>query len=199
MPDPSTLGAMALFALTTAITPGPVNVICAISGGQFGFWRSSGFVTGATLCFVALLLALGSGVVAGTGWVESASTPMTWLGAGYLLWLAWRISGAGTLDASGDDRKNPSFREGALAQGINPKAWFVSLAATTTFVLPLPDRTTGLIVFALLYLVICWLSLAVWVWLGSKLAASWGRGFNRAMALLLVLSVGWMLVGLTGG
>ncbi len=193
MPDPSILFAMALFALTTSATPGPVNIIGAMSGAHYGLGASLAFVTGATVIFVALLLALGTGAIAGIGWIEVLAKPLTWIGAAYLIWLAWRIAGSdgpGQMESAG---KRPGFMDGIMVQGLNPKAWFVIMSALTTFVLPLTARGTGLIAFAGLYLVICWLLLAAWAWFGAALSHRAGRGFNRLMALLLVMAVLWML------
>lgn len=68
-------------------------------------------------------------------------------------------------------------------------------SSLSTFVLPLADRETGLIVFAALFGAICWLSLALWAWGGTRVGQSRMRLFNRLMALALAGSVVWMLAG----
>lgn len=55
---------MALFALATSATPGPVNVLSAMSGARFGIWLSLPYVLGATTSFVAILVGLGMGLQA---------------------------------------------------------------------------------------------------------------------------------------
>ena len=47
--------------------------------------------------------------------------------------------------------------------------------------------------FALLFGAICWLSLAAWAWGGARIGQRQMRLFNRAMAVVLALSVLWML------
>lgn len=193
MPDLSVALAMGLFAITTSASPGPVNIVCAMTGARHGVARALPFVTGATLCFVAQLVGLGTGTIAGVGWVERVSAPLSWLGAAYLLWLAWRLAGAPAPAMESDAAGRPSFWDGVVIQGLNPKAWLVVVSALATFVLPLDNRAGGLALFAGLYLAICWLSLAGWVVMGAQIPPAYGRLFNRAMALLLVASVLWML------
>lgn len=193
MPPPETLLAMAGFALAASATPGPVNLIGAMTGARHGMRRALRFVSGATACFLLLFFIFGSGVLAGTGWVLRLAQPMTWIGAAYLLWMAWGLlRDDGRL--SEDNRGQvPGFWAGAMVQGLNPKAWLAVISSLSTFVLPLEDRRMGMMVFALLFGAICWLSLAAWAWGGARIGQRQMRLFNRAMAVVLALSVLWML------
>lgn len=195
MPAPETLLAMAVFALATSASPGPVNLIGAMSGARFGPRRALPFVSGATFCFLALLLILGLGLTTGTGWIEALARPMTLAGSAWLLWLAWRLARSGEGAGAETATTPPGFWAGVAVQGLNPKAWLVVISSLSTFVLPLADRLAGLAVFSAIFAAVCWLSLAAWAWGGARLGRLAPRGFNRAMALLLALSVAWMLAG----
>lgn len=193
IPSVETLAAMAGFALATSATPGPVNVICAMTGARAGTRRALPFVTGATVCFVALLLALGGGILAGTGWIDQLALPMTLAGSGYLLWMAFGLLLEGGATRRGKVGRLPGFWSGVAVQGLNPKAWLVVVSALSTFVLPLQDRQAGLAAFAAIFAVLCWASLAVWAWSGAQIPARYIHLFNRVMALALAISVAWML------
>lgn len=193
IPSLETLAAMAGFALATSATPGPVNVICAMTGARAGTRRALPFVTGATVCFVALLLALGGGILAGTGWIDPLALPMTLAGSGYLLWMAFGLLLEGGARGRGEVGRLPGFWSGVAVQGLNPKAWLVVVSALSTFVPPLQDRQAGLAAFAAIFAVVCWASLAVWAWSGAQIPARYIRLFNRVMALALATSVVWML------
>jgi threonine/homoserine/homoserine lactone efflux protein len=194
MPPFETLAAMAAFALATSATPGPVNIVCAMSGAQSGTRRTLPFVSGATFCFVALSLMLGGGLMAGVGRIDRLAVPMTLAGGGYLLWLASRIARHdGTLGAP-PVASLPGFWSGVTVQGLNPKAWLVVASALSAFVLPLEYRGAGLAAFAMIFFVTCWASLAVWAWVGAPVPRCQIRHLNRAMALALSLSVCWMLM-----
>ena len=133
-------------------------------------------------------------MLAGTGWILALARPMTLIGSAYLLWMAWGLArDDGTVERQ-DLNRAPGFWSGALVQGLNPKAWLAVFSSLSTFVLPLADRVTGLVALAVLFGVICWLSLMLWAWGGTRIGQGRMRLFNRLMALALVLSVAWMIV-----
>lgn len=130
---------IALFGLAAAAswTPGPNNLMLAASGVNFGFRRTVPHMAGISLGFPLMFLAVGLGL----GQVFEASPAlrevMRWGGAALLLWFAWRIATAGGPGSAGGApaRTRPlTFLEAAGFQWINPKAWAMSLAATSQFV-----------------------------------------------------------------
>lgn len=183
---------MALFALATSATPGPVNVLSAMSGARFGVRRSLPYVLGATTSFVAILMLLGLGFREMLGLVERFSLALTLAGAGYMLYLAWRIAAdSGEMSFAATEGARPGFLTGLVTQGLNPKAWIVSLSAITIYVAPHADYSARLAVFGGLFYLICAVSLAAWVVIGAQVARFNGNValFNRVMAALLALSV----------
>ncbi len=183
---------MVLFALATSATPGPVNVLSAMSGARFGVGRSLPYVLGATTSFVAILLVLGFGFEAILGVVERFSLLMSLAGAGYMLYLAWQIAAdRGELSFGELNSPRPGFVTGLVTQGLNPKAWIVSLSAITIYVAPHLDYSARLMTFSVIFYLICAFSLAGWVVIGAQLARFSGNVamFNRAMAGLLAVSV----------
>jgi len=56
---------MTAFALAASISPGPVNLVCLSSGTRYPLSKGLMFVTGATLGFIVLFVAIGLGVYAG--------------------------------------------------------------------------------------------------------------------------------------
>ena len=185
---------MAVFALASSATTGPVNIIGAMTGARFGTRRALPFVSGATFCFLMLFLGFGAGMLAGTAWILALSRPMTLIGGAYLLWLAWGLLRDGGGRAGPALAQPPGFWAGAMVQGLNPKAWLAVLSSLSTFVLPLSDPARGLMVFAILFTAICWGCLALWAWGGAGIGQRWLKGFNQVMAALLALSVVWMLL-----
>lgn len=188
-----TLLAMVGFAFAASATPGPVNIIGAMTGARHGALRALRFVSGATASFLALFVIFGSGMLAGTGWVLALAQPMTLIGSVYLLWMAWGLMRDDGNISPDSAPQVPGFWSGAVVQGLNPKAWLAVFSSLSTFVLPLQDRTIGMAVFTVLFGAICWISLAAWAWGGARIGQSQMRAFNRIMALVLALSVVWML------
>lgn len=196
--DSSTgLLSMAMFALATSITPGPVNVLSFASGARFGVLKSLPYVLGATAGFVGVLLLLGGGAQSVIGFIQAYSTPIALLGAGYMLYLAWRIGTAPGEVSSVGPNARPGLLSGLFTQTSNPKAWFVALSAVSLYVLPHPAPTLQLSVFAVVFFVVCFLSLLVWVVVGAQISRAGfdARIVNRVMAVVLAASVLIMLKG----
>jgi threonine/homoserine/homoserine lactone efflux protein len=194
----SILASMAAFALATSITPGPVNVVALGSGARHGFTASLAHVTGATAGFCLLLVLAGLGLHELLDSWPHATTVVRWAGVVFLLYMAWRLTtDVGEL-GSGDRPARPSLLQGAAMQWLSPKAWLAALAGMGTYASDGDARVMWL--FAAVYFVVCWLSVATWAWAGSRLQ-TWLRVprrmriFNRTMAGMLVLSVAWLAAG----
>lgn len=190
---------MALFALATSITPGPVNIISAMSGARFGTARSLPYVLGATTSFIVILLLLGFGLGSILAVIKASTLPLTIFGSLYMLYLAWRIATAtSSLDLSTQEATCPGFAAGILTQIINPKSWIVSLSAVSLYVGPFDDYRFRLVWFATIFFLICLGSLLTWAYLGSKTARLTGSTtmLNRGMALLLVLAIALIIFDL---
>lgn len=179
---------MAAFALAASISPGPVNVVALGCGAQFGFLASLRHVLGATLGFVVLLVFTGFGLHQVLQQYPILTELIRWAGMAFLVYLAWRLAtDDGRLNVEKSTRA-PSFFRGATMQWLNPKAWLAAVAGMGAFV---ADGQAGLIgLFALIYFVVCYLSVASWAYAGAFLGPYLRnppriRFFNRSMAAML--------------
>lgn len=188
---------MALFSVATSITPGPVNVLCFASGARFGLVRSLPYVLGATSAFVGVLLLLGSGVNTVVDLIQTHAALIAVLGAGYMLYLAWKIGTAGGSLSPEAAASCPGFFSGVITQLSNPKAWFVALSSVSLYVLPHARPVLQLWLFSGIFFMTCSLSLLVWVMLGARISQAGldVQRVNRLMATVLALSVLIMLHG----
>ncbi len=184
----SVIFSMAAFALASSISPGPVNIVSLGCGARHGLRAALPHVTGATLGFILLLLLIGLGLHEVLNQWPLLTQLIRFAGVIFLLYLAYQLaSDDGQLGAA-QEQKVPSALGGALMQWLNPKAWLACLAGMGAFV---ADGDVLMVwVFCLLYLVICWLSLASWAWAGASLhgllkRTAGVRWFNRGMAALL--------------
>ena len=179
---------MAAFALAASITPGPVNVVALGAGAQFGLAVSLRHVMGATVGFVVLLVLTGLGLHEVLKHYPMLVDIIRGAGMAFLVYLAWKLAkDDGRLSVDKPVRL-PSFWHGAAMQWLNPKAWLAAVAGMGAFV---ADGNAQLIgQFALIYFVVCYLSVACWAYAGTLLAG-WLREpqrirlFNRLMAALL--------------
>ncbi|MDD1147650.1 LysE family translocator [Pseudomonas sp. TNT2022 ID357] len=193
----SVVFSMAAFALAASITPGPVNIVALGSGARFGFRASLRHVAGATLGFVLLLVLIGLGLHELLRQWPLLTQGIRLFGVAFLLYMAWKLArDDGRLDADAAARA-PSAWYGALMQWLNPKAWLACVAGMGAFA---ADGDVGLVwLFAGLYLLICYLSIACWAYAGSCLRhylsnPAQMRLFNRCMAALLAASAAYLWV-----
>ncbi len=193
----SLIMSMAAFALATSITPGPVNVVALGSGARFGFAASQKHVAGAALGFTLLLVLIGLGLHEVLVRWPILTQGIQWGGVVFLLYMAYKLTmDDGRLDAQ-DAAVAPSMLYGAIMQWLNPKAWLACVAGMGLFAAD--GDAVRVWQLAAVYLVICYLSVACWSYMGTffRRYLSNARGmrlFNRAMALLLVISVAYLLL-----
>ena len=120
---------MSAFALAASISPGPVNLTCLSSGARYPISRGLRFVTGATLGFIVLFLAIGLGLLAVMEQMPGFEKILTTAGIAFLLYLSYGLfRDDGVLDEAGT-QSAPGFWAGALMQWLNPKAWLATASA----------------------------------------------------------------------
>ncbi|AEV61833.1 lysine transporter LysE [Pseudomonas ogarae] len=184
----------ALFALVTSITPGPNNTMLLASGVNFGFNRTIPHMLGITCGFFSLVLAVGLGLGAVFQTYPLLYTALRYIGAAYLLYLAWKIAHSGPVSESQPGDNTPISYWGAAAfQWVNPKAWIMAIGAISTYT-PLQGYFFNVLVIAAVFALINLPSVSLWVVCGSLLRnllrdRRWLRLFNWGMALLLVASL----------
>jgi threonine/homoserine/homoserine lactone efflux protein len=188
---------MAAFALAASISPGPVNLVCLSSGTRYPITRGLVFVTGATLGFGALFIAVGLGLHSLLTLVPALEKVLGLAGVAFLLYLSLQLARDNGQLPDNAPIKAPGFASGVFMQWLNPKAWLASASGIGAY-------TSGndlqqVIVFASLYLPICWLSLGSWVFAGAYLRRYIRRpmvlaGINRTLAVLLAASCIYLLV-----
>lgn len=123
--------AFALFAVVAAGTPGPSNLMLTATGAKVGMRRGLpclfGVVIGMGLMMFVLAFGLGHAVLAHPGVLRA----LHWIGAAFLLWLAWQIATAGHASAGGS--APVGFVGAAAFQWVNPKSWLVSASAVGAY------------------------------------------------------------------
>lgn len=190
---------VSLFALTTAVTPGPNNTMVMASGANFGFARTLPHMLGIALGFAAMLLVLAFG---GKAIVTDPTFQIVlkWAGIAYLLWLSWKIATAtprlpadSAAARSVERESRPfSFLQAAAFQWVNPKAWIIAAGAVASYALA--GDLAQLLFMAAIFAVAAMLAVVLWTLLGVGAARFLGslqavRRFNMTMAALLVLSL----------
>lgn len=188
---------MAAFALAASISPGPVNLVCLNSGTRYGIKTGLWFVSGATVGFTLLFIAVGLGLYSVLSLVPGFESALHWSGIAFLLYLCVVLLKDDGHVSKAEAKSAPGFMTGAVMQWLNPKAWVASASGIGAFAGGGDLLLT--LVFALIYFPICWLSLSTWVLAGKQLSRyvsepRYMRYLNRAVAALLLASSVYLLL-----
>ena len=185
--------ALLLFSIVSGATPGPNNMMLMASGVNFGVRRSLPHLFGVVLGFALMVALVGFGLDAIFRVAPWLLPAMRWAGAGYLLWLAWRIATAGAVKENARAGAPLGALGAAAFQWINPKGWVMAVSALTTFAVS-ANYALSVIVIAATFLLMGFPCSGAWVVFGAAMRRfladpRHARLFNGTMAALLVASI----------
>ena len=176
------------YAVITAATPGPNNIMSMSNAGRLGFRRALPFNLGIWVGFTLVMVLCTLFCTALSALIPAIRLPMLVLGAAYMLYLAW-----GTFRSSDviqEDHAREGFRSGLLLQFINPKIYLYGIMSMEAYILPYySGQPAVLLFFALLLAFIGFVFTLAWAAFGSvfrRLFSRHARVVNTIMALLLV-------------
>ena len=122
------------YALITTFTPGPNNIMSLSVATQYGIKRTVPFALGVWTGFsvvIQLCALLGATLNAA---LPAIKTPMLFVGAAYLLYLAWKTYKSGAVEEK--KTANSGFLTGFLMQFVNPKGIIYGIVSMETYILP---------------------------------------------------------------
>jgi len=191
--------ALATYMFVMSITPGPNTVMLTASGANFGFRRTLPHRLGVSLgfAFQTALVCLGLGALFIR--VPHLQAGLAWVGAAYLVYMAWRLLGARAVGQAQSARPL-MFVESATFQFVNPKAWLMAITIATLF---LPKNGSLVLALAVMLVVMIGVNfgcITLWAGFGSSMRrfldhAARRRIFNTIMAALLAATAVLMVVG----
>ena len=190
---PDVIVALCIFCIVSTITPGPNNMMLLSSGATFGFRRTLPHLFGISIGCVVMVVLLGFGLAGVIGRMPWLYTLLHVVSAAYLLYLAWRIATSAGIGGASARARPLGFLDAAAFQWVNPKAWAMTLGASTSF--SRPDHLMSDVMIVALVLAACGLP-CIMLWAGGGTAVrrlltcpATLRAFNIGMALLLVGSL----------
>jgi len=186
------IAALIPFAFVTSVTPGPNNIMLAVSGVNFGVRRTLPQMAGIELGVFLIDIVCGLGL----GTIFSLYPPVRLglqiLGGAYTLFLAWKIASAGSL-GGGDLPRPLPFPNSFAFQWINPKLWTMAVTTMALYVRPghtMADTAliTGILAVINLPVMLIWAGFGAALRDALKVPAR-VRFFNIVMGVLLAASV----------
>jgi threonine/homoserine/homoserine lactone efflux protein len=182
------LASFLTYAVVTAVTPGPNNLMSMSEGSQKGFRKAFPFNLGILCGFVIVMLVCTAFLSRMSSLIPAIKTPMLIIGAAYMLYLAWETWKSTGIEERKDEKGG--FVSGLLLQFVNPKEYIYCMVSMEAYILPyFNGNTPALIGFALLLALIGFLFTLLWSAFGSlfrSLFSTHAAIVNKVMALLLV-------------
>ncbi len=181
-----TMAAYLPYAAVTAFTPGPNNVLALHAVAQNG-WRQGGRVLyGIGVGFLCVMVICGFFCWSLARLIPGVSQILTYLGAAYILWLAWHIARSEPDNSAG---RQASFWQGMALQFINVKIYMYAITIFSLYVLPISQNPVFIAVNAIMFTIIGAAGFITWGIAGGllqKFISNHFRLFNLAMAAILV-------------
>lgn len=122
------------YAVLTTITPGPNTIMSMSNGSRKGFFKGLPLNLGMWCGFTIVMVGCAVFCSALSAWIPKIKTPMLFVGAAYMLWLAWK-----TLRRSSEIQEKETkgdFLTGFLVQFINPKIMLYGIMSYEAYILP---------------------------------------------------------------
>ena len=178
-----------IYCFVGGITPGPAN-LCSL-GAALRYGRGPALRQWRGLFCGFFLDAMGAVVLT---WLLGAALnqyvgALSWVGAAYLLWMAWLMARSRGVDSDRDPAV-PSFRTGLLINLTNVKVILFCITALSGYVLPYNASIWALLPVGLFLPFTGPVCNLVWLFAGAslqKLFASYRKTVDLVMAVSLAL------------
>ena len=197
------LTALLAFCAAMSFSPGPNTTLSTALAANHGLKRALRFSLAVPVGWTLLMLGCGLGLGALVQGVPVLRWGVKLFGIGYMLWLAWKLSGTGTLTQVDSTRLDISFAAGVGLQFLNIKGWMLALTLSAGWVVnasgqPANNPGERLAIICAVMVVLVFTASFAYALAGSLLREFLAQGrrllwFNRALAIVLVATAAWMV------
>jgi threonine/homoserine/homoserine lactone efflux protein len=201
--SPTEITALLLFCTAMSFSPGPNTSLSTALAANGGLPRALHFCLAVPAGWTLLMAASGLGLGALVLGVPGLRWALKLAGIAYMLWLASKLARAGRLAEVDATRLRVTFWQGVGLQFLNIKAWILALTLSAGWVVNAagaPARNPGerLAIICAVMALFAFTSNFAYALVGSLLRQWLAQGrrllwFNRALALVLVGTAGWMV------
>ncbi len=181
----ASFSALVLFVVSVTFSPGPNNIMSATIGMMHGYPKTLRFILG-VVCGFAIIMLLGATVANALLAVVPAIQPLLrYVGAAYILWLAWvtwshRDDIGSQRDA--DLTRSQGFAGGFALQFANPKAMTYALVMYSTFLSGILRDIPLVLLSAAVLAGVAFISTSMWALAGSGIRRWLKSDRQRAIA-----------------
>jgi cysteine/O-acetylserine efflux protein len=177
------------YVLVTTFTPGPNNIMSMSNASRYGFRKSIFFNVGIFFGFFIIIALCSIFSVTLYRLIPSIKPIMTYIGAVYILWLAWKTYKSNPHNDSNSEKQTNTFLSGLFLQFVNPKVIIYGITTVSTFIVPYYSSVFVLTGFSVLLAFVGFVATCCWSLFGSvfqKFLIEKDKMVNIIMSLLLV-------------
>jgi threonine/homoserine/homoserine lactone efflux protein len=179
-------------------SPGPANIVFALSGAKQGFKKSIPLMLGIDLMFILGSILVGFGL---GEFLQSYPTLMQLiklLGIGYIFYMVYKFIKPTKKDNSNEEARVYTFYDGVILQIFNPKGWTLVFVTFSLFLDGSFDHTQQVIALILMIATFNILTHITWIMAGTFITRcianpSNERIINTGFAASLLLVALWLL------
>ena len=191
--------ALVMFLFPLAYSPGPGNMFFAANGARFGFRSTVPANVGYHIATWIVTAAIGFGFIAVLDRFPQIFVTLKIAGSLYVLWIAWKLFKAGTLEGN-ETAKPATFVDGIILLILNPKAYVIIALMFTQF---LNQSDGGWLVTVILITTVFTfnnlIAFSIWVLIGDKIATIFrtpdsARKLNMMFGGILAAVAVWMFL-----
>ena len=184
------LSSLLIYMAVSSVTPGPNNLMSMYLGIHHGLRGSTKFLAGSALTLLLKALICGGLNVLLAKWLPAASVYLKWLGAAYMLYLAFCMAKSGFQKDAGQEKQGENtFKAGVLLQCLNMKSWLSALSMFSVYVMPFTTGFSAVAGVSLAFCLLILLSSVIWCLFGQsirRLYEKWRLPISLLMAASLV-------------
>lgn len=176
------------YVIITSITPGPNNILALSVATQHGLQRSTKVISGMFCGYIVLMLLCGLFTYHMVSLLPVITPWLTWVGAAYIVWLAWGIA-TSDIKTTSADSEGITALTGFGLQFVNVKIILYGVTSISTFVLPYTQNIYWILATSLLLAFIALVSNLAWAVAGKLLQSQFqthGRAINMTLAVTLL-------------
>jgi threonine/homoserine/homoserine lactone efflux protein len=183
-----------MFVAMATASPGGATTLATASGMHFGVRRSIPYITGIAVGLSSMAVASALGLSALLMAMPALEFSVRAIGTAYLLYLAWRVATGGAPSRTAQTARPMSFLGAAGLAWYNPKAWAVTMGASSSFAHLTTEMASQAALMGGTFLAFAAASMALWCMMGQALGRllkterQW-HAINITMGSLLALSI----------
>ena len=184
-------GPLLLYLFIQSITPGPNNLTCLYLGARGGLAGARRFITASMLSLFVKAVLCGALNLFLAKHLPSVMNVLKWVGAAFMLYLAWKMAVSGWKEEEGSDNTSfgAGFRDGVMLQLLNIKSWIVSVSMFAVYVIPIRSDFPTVLLVSAVFVVFAAACSVIWALFGSALRgfiSKYRKPFGIVMGLSLV-------------